>query len=205
MLQYVRKMASDFLLQPKSRDRNPALAGALAGLEKQGQSAMARGIAVGGEGVTECRILNNSIQGAVQGITVGVSNHKRRPHQVDSASVVTIAGNQIYVALAVGAEQHARHAIFVGNVDSLMIENNYGELVSNPRQARVEAIRAWGHFGRRLIVRHCHLLNFSTGILIKPLNNPGKTPLWVVAENTAVNSGAVVTAPANVIQANNLA
>jgi hypothetical protein len=205
LLLYMKNLATDFLLQPKSREGSAALTGALAGLQQLGQNAMARGIAIAGEGIQECRIQSNSIQGAVQGITVGMSNHKRRPHQVDSASVVTIAGNQIYVALTIGSEHRGRHAIFVGNVDSLMIENNYGELVSNPRQAPVEAIRIWGHFGRRLIVRHCHLLNFSTGILVKPYGTPGRTPLWVVAENTSVNSGAVVIAPALVIQANNLA
>jgi hypothetical protein len=155
--------------------------------------------------VQECRILNNSVQDAVQGITVGMSNHKRDPLKRESASGLTIAGNQVYVGLPPGAQFHARHAIFVGNVDSVVIENNYAKVIANLAQVTLEAIRVFGVFGRRLIVRHSHLAGFNTGILIQPLNqiNQKLPPLWLVADNMAENATHVVVAPQIVIQQNN--
>ena len=203
LLLFLKKAASEFLLRPKLREGNSALVAAVTSLEHADQTAMARGIAVGGEGIQECRILNNSIQDAVQGITVGMSNHKRNPFKRDSASVVNIAGNQIYVGLPPGAKFHARHAIFVGNVDSTVIENNYAKVLANPNQVTLEAIRVWGVFGRRLIVRHCHVAGFNTGILVDPLSQPEATPLWLVADNMAENAAPVVSAPATVQQQNN--
>jgi len=203
LLLFIKKAASEFLLHPKLREGNSALVAAVASVERADQTAMARGIAVGGEGVQECRILNNSVQDAVQGITVGMSNHKRNPFKRDSASVVTIAGNQIYVGLPPGAQFHARHAIFVGNVESTVIENNYAKVLANPNQVTLEAIRVWGVFGRRLIVRHCHLAGFNTGILVDPLSQPEATPLWLVVDNMAENAAPVVWAPATVQQQNN--
>jgi Family of unknown function (DUF6519) len=201
LILFIKKAALQFLLQPKTRAGNSGLASVIASIERVDQTAMARGIAVGGEGVQECRILNNSVQDAVQGITVGMSNHQRDPMKRESASVVTIAGNQVYVGLPPGPQSHTRHAIFVGNVDSAVIENNYAKV--NRSEVTVEAIRIWGLFGRRLIVRHSHLVGFNTGILIRPLTRPKNQPLWLVADNMAENANSIVLAPAIVIQQNN--
>jgi len=204
LLLFVKRAALDFMLHPKLRVDNTAIANAIATLEKADQIAMARGIAVGGEGVQECRILNNSIQDAVQGITVGMSNHKKNPKMREKASVVTIAGNQIYVGLPPGAQFHARHAIFVGNVDSLLIENNYSQVIANPNQVTIEGIRVWGVFGRRLIIRHCHLAGFNPGMVIDPLSSPDQK-LWFVAENVSENSNKPsVVAPSTVTTQNNV-
>lgn len=214
MLLFLKKTAADFLLHPKTRENYSAIASVLASLERTDQVAMARGIVVAGEGVQECRILNNSIQDAVLGITVGMSDHKLNPHTRESASVVTIAGNQISMGLPPGAQFHARHAIFVGNVNSLVIENNYASLSgTNPLQVSpLEAIWIYGVLGNRVIVRHNHIVGFNWGIVINALNpptilpsNPNDRPLWLVAENIAENATTVVwpAAGGNVIEANN--
>jgi hypothetical protein len=120
--------------------------------------------------------------------------------------VVTIAGNQISVGLPPGAQYHARHAIFVGNVNSLVIENNYASVIANPNQVSpLEAIWVYGVLGRRIIVRHSHLVGFSTGIVVTPIVPfpADKQPLWLVADNMAENASPVVSAPANVVQQNN--
>jgi Family of unknown function (DUF6519) len=206
LLVFVKKAALNFLLHSKLRAGNSALAAVMKAIESADQVAMARGIAVAGEGVQECRILNNSIQDAVQGITVGMSDHKLNPNTRESASVVTIAGNQISVGLPPGAQYHARHAIFVGNVNSLVIENNYASVIANPNQVSpLEAIWVYGVLGRRIIVRHSHLVGFSTGIVVTPIVPfpADKQPLWLVADNMAENASPVVSAPANVVQQNN--
>ena len=205
---FVKNAALQFLLHSATRKGNSAVAAAIAALERSDQVAMARGIAVGGEGVQECRIVNNSIQDAVQGITVGMSNHKLDPRTRESASVVTIAGNQIYVGLPPGAQFHARHAIFVGNVDSLLIDNNYAEIIANLNQVEpLEAIWVYGLLGRRLIVRDCHVVGFNTGIVVQPLTPyPEERPLWLVINNMAEKATRVVLAPSPpVIESNNFA
>jgi hypothetical protein len=205
---FIKDAALKFLMQPAARKGNSAAAAAIAALERSDQVAMGRGICVGGEGVQECRILNNSIQDAVQGITVGMSDHKLDPRTRESASVVTISGNQIYVGLPPGAQFHARHAIFVGNVDSLVIDNNYAAVLgTNPNQVEpLEAIWVYGLLGRRLIVRDCHMVGFSTGIVVQPLQPyPEDKPLWYVLNNMAEKAKPVVRAPSPpVIESNNL-
>jgi Family of unknown function (DUF6519) len=196
LLLFVKQSAENFLLQPKLRAGNSAITGLLSSLERADQIAMARGIAVGGEGIQECRILNNSISNAIQGITVGMSNHKMQTIGTrDSSSVVTIAGNQIYTAFPLGASFHGHQAIFVGNVNSLVIENNFCNILDNANQTvgDLEGIRVWGVFGYRAIIRHCHLVGFNRPIVFNPIEllavNTTKQarilPLWLVADNMA--------------------
>jgi hypothetical protein len=197
LLLFMKKAARSFLLRPKLHRGDTALINVIASLDKLDQMAMGRAISVGGEGIQECRILNNSIHDAVQGITVGMSNHKKYPPKTrESAGVVTIAGNQIYVGLPPRARFHACHAIFVGNVDSLMMENNYSQVIANPFELDREGIRVWGVFGRRIIVRHSHLVGFKPGIRFNPVEAPqDDVPLWLVADNMAEHAHPVVPPP----------
>jgi hypothetical protein len=191
LLLFMKSAARNFLLQPKLTRGNTAVINVIAGLDKADLQAMARGISVGGEGIEECRILNNSIHDAVQGITVGMSNHKQNPFTRETATVVTIAGNQIYVGLPPGAQFHNAQAIFVGNVNSLLVENNCSEVLTNVDEISREGIRVWGKFGRRVIVRHSHLAGFRPGIWFLPIVAPPNSehpPLWLVADNMAENS-----------------
>jgi hypothetical protein len=195
LLLFMKKAARSFLLQPKLIRNNTALINVIASLDKADLQAMARAISVGGEGIQECRILNNSIHDAVQGITVGMSNHKQNPRTRETATVVTIAGNQIYLGLPPGAQFHDAQAIFVGNVQSLLVENNCATVLTNPDQVLREGIRIWGLFGQRVIVRHSHLAGFNPGIWFYPVvgpTNSDKPPLWLMADNMAVNASRVV-------------
>ena len=198
LLLFVKKAARNFLLQPKLTRGNTALINVIAALDKADLQAMARAISVGGEGIQECRILNNSIHDAVQGITVGMSNHKQNPNTREMATVVTITGNQIYVGLPPGAQFHNAQAIFVGNVESLLVENNCAQVITNPDQTVREGIRVWGKFGRRIIVRHSHLAGFLPGIWFLPVVAPPNSdhpPLWLMADNMAENAGTRVVFP----------
>jgi hypothetical protein len=189
LLLYIKQAASNFVLQPKLRKGNSALTELFASFDRADQIAMARGISVGGEGIQECRIVNNAVRDAVHPITVGMSNHKTEAETWLSATVVTIAGNQVYVGLPPGVRPYSPHAIFVGNVDSLMVENNTCGVIDNPNQIPMDAVSIWGLVGRRAIVRHCHLAGFDPGITfspIAPVIDPAKwRPLWLVADNLA--------------------
>lgn len=198
LLLFIKKTVRSFLLNPKLIRGNTALISALASIDKADQVAMGRAISVGGEGIQECRILNNSIHDAVQGITVGMSNHKEYPYIRESAGTVTIAGNQIYVGMPPGTQFHNCQAIFLGNVNSLMVENNFAAVLTNPNLIFREAIRVWGLFGRRIIVRDSHLAGFYPGIwfnpIVAPLNSD-RPPLWLVEDNMAENDVHLVVFP----------
>jgi len=200
LLLFIKKTVRSFLLNPKLVRGNTPLISALASIDKADQVAMGRAISVGGEGIQECRILNNSIHDAVQGITVGMSNHKEYPFIRESAGTVTIAGNQIYVGMPPGTQFHNCQAIFVGNVNSLMVENNFAAVLTNPDLVTREGIRVWGVLGPKVIVRHSHLSGVEPGIIFRPLVLPkkDKPPLWLVADNMAELAGQVVHPPVNV-------
>ena len=208
LLVFMKTAAKNFLIHPKTRVSNSAIEKVIALMQRADQIVMARGISVGGEGIQECRILNNSIRDAVQGITVGVSNHKEYPRVWELAGTVTISGNQIYVGLPPGAQFHARHAIFAGNVNSLVIENNFGQILNNPNQVTAEGIRVFGVMGRRVVVRHNHLVGFNTGILFDALNGYAtefavQGPMWFLGENVAENpNGAVLPVDSIAIPSN---
>jgi hypothetical protein len=83
----------------------------------------------------------------------------------------------------------------VGNVESLLIENNFAVVLANIDEISREGIRVWGQFGRRVIVRHSHLAGFHPGIWFVPVvapRNAQRPPLWLVADNMAENDSSVV-------------
>jgi hypothetical protein len=197
LLIFIKMAAKSFLMQPKLIRGNTALINVIAALDKADLQAMARAISVGGEGIQECRILNNSVRDAIQGITVGMSNHKQTPYTRKISTAVIIAGNQINVGLPPGAQFHAAQAIFVGNVESLLVENNFAAVIANVDHVWREGIRIWGQFGRRIIVRHSHLAGFYSGIWFAPVGaapNADRPPLWLMADNMAENASSVVLA-----------
>jgi hypothetical protein len=155
-----------------------------------------QGIVIGGQSAREVRILNNTVTGFLQGIHVGVSHKEQQPGPPDMADLVSITGNNIGVSIPPDVKREERHGIFVGNCRSLMMENNYVESLGDQI---IEGIRLVGHFGKRVIVRHNHLVGCDPGILIKPLQTyPEKQYLWLAADNIAVGAKVSVSGPKSV-------
>ncbi|MUL46989.1 hypothetical protein FZI85_03440 [Mycobacterium sp. CBMA293] len=140
----------------------------------------ARGIVVGGQGLGDLHILDNSISGVLMGISVGVSHRASTNEQAakqrdpDLMQTIRIAGNVVACAVNdVGAANKgpARFGIFVGNANSLEIEGNRitqtAEKVAAPAS---DAIRVVGYLGPKTIVRGNHVSNFAMGICIVPLD-----------------------------------
>ena len=178
LLAHVVKHADRILADNEFRKRfKPFLS--FVGLVFQQPVVGSQGITVGGEDATEIRIINNTIEGVLQGIHVGLSKRgDRSPHAM---RVVTIAGNTISILLTPVAVKKDRHAIFVGNCQSLLIENNNARLSRPPKAEKLEidGIRVWGHLGDRALIRQNHLasadgnskLSFNIGINLNPLED----------------------------------
>jgi len=171
-------------------------------LNSQNPAVGSQGIVVGGSIAKDIHILHNSIRGVLQGVHIGVSHHVvnvTTPEIYDMAGTVQIVGNNILVPLSPVAR--GRHGIFVGNCDSLIIQNNYASVQRFPVTSKVsiDGIRIHGHLGRMMIVRQNHLVGTTTGIRVVPLSGAEHgTPQWIVTDNVAPNARNAVIAPSSV-------
>jgi len=171
-----------------------------------------QGIVVAGNRSGDVRIAGNTLRGFVMGIHCGFSHRGQKPGEFDQATVLRISGNTVDVGIPdIGAGE--RHGIFVGNVSAAWIENNRVSIVRGPQSLKlpVDGIRAYGLFGRILIIRANELLGATTGILVHPTNPiPGQYNVatknqWLVADNMSPNAQAAVVAPATVRKVENYA
>jgi hypothetical protein len=158
-------------------------------LLKRDPSVAEQGIVVGGEVAGDVRIINNTIDGVIQGIRIGVSHRESKQGKPDLAGSVVICGNRIDVVLPpVGIRE--RFGVFVGNCNSLIMNDNYAKLTPfyTTKRFRVEGIHVYGHLGQRMIIRHNHLDKFTLppAIYFNALNhNEFGQPMWVIDENVA--------------------
>ncbi|HSN54699.1 MAG TPA: DUF6519 domain-containing protein [Candidatus Sulfomarinibacteraceae bacterium] len=171
-------------------------------LKTHNPAVASQGIVLAGHLVSDARVIGNSINGVLQGVHLGVS--KREPSRGSPlrAGTVAITGNHISVVLP-PAERNERFGIFVGNCDSLLVEDNYVRLkrIGKTGKVYVEGLRVWGHLGKRMLVRQNHMVDFSLGVRIEPLNlNEYDQPLWLAMENVAS-----VQAPSKVQKSRNFA
>ena len=151
------------------------------------EAVMSQGIVIGGTEAIDVRILNNTIQGARQGIHVGMSRRENVRGTPILAQTVIIENNNVDIWLPPTGIRE-RHGIFVGNCNSLVIESNMINLrrFNTTSTLRVEAIRVYGHLGKRMIIRQNHVTpNFSVGIYVNPINNVS-APLWIIHDNAAL-------------------
>ncbi|CAN92260.1 possible Pectine lyase family protein [Sorangium cellulosum So ce56] len=151
-------------------------------------SIAAQGIVVAGEHAGDVRVRDNTVRGALQGIHVGLSHAPRDdggPRR-DAIQRLLVEGNTVYVHFSLD-EQRDRHGIFVGNAQSLVIENNFVVVERTPLAAAgyIEGIRVFGDQGGMCIIRQNHLVDFDCGVRVQA-TNPGRPPrLWRVADNFA--------------------
>lgn len=226
LLSHVRILADRILTDEGFRNQFPRFRALFERLRQQDRAVASQGITVAGRVAEEVRILNNTIEGVLQGVHVGLSRTVRtepgnRPvrSQHDLAGEVTVAGNSIAVILPPDAGRIDRHGIFVGNCHSLRIENNNVSLqrLEDAGRIEVEGIRVWGVLGDRVSVSRNHLSRaganrrslFDTGIRITPHPAPNRPvptgPVgWFALENVvACVRDPPVVAPTNVIKRDN--
>jgi hypothetical protein len=158
-------------------------------LNKSNLEAGSQGIVIGGSSAGNINILNNRIQGVIQGIHAGISHHGVSPNTHDTAGIVHILNNSIDVLLPSYATRE-RHGIFVGNCNSLIIQNNFSRAARTDRtlDLKIEGIRVHGHIGKMMIIRQNHLIGYTKGIHFWPINDGSGTYQWVITDNMAEGS-----------------
>ncbi len=188
LLAHVRKLADDLVKTRGLSSESKAFKSWFEKISEDNPSVASQGIVVAGEKAGDIRILNNTIEGVLQSIHVGVSRREIGPGQPLAARIVIIAGNTIKTFLpAIGVRE--RYGIFVGNCDSLLVNDNYMNLQRfGGTRLIIEGLRIYGHFGKRMIARQNHIEDFSVGIHVNALNNNDARlphPQWLVADNAA--------------------
>lgn len=215
LLTHLKNLADRLIVDANFRNIFPRIKDVFDRVLLQDRAVASQGITVGGRVAREVRIINNTVEGALEGVHVGLSlttrdaNDDPVRNQFDLADEVTIAGNSILVVLPPDAVKLNRFGIFVGNCQSLRVENNNIRLerIADAADIPIEAIRVWGVLGDRVSVsRNCvrtaatsgkpelstTALKFNSGIVLRPHPTtppapavPGPVPqlCWLVLEN----------------------
>ncbi len=212
LLAHVNKLANRLLVDEDFRRQSPAFLTLVNAIFDQDRSIASQGITVGGSDASDVRVLNNTVEGVLQGIHVGLS--RREPSNQHAAGVVTIAGNTIGVLLSAVAAKRDRHGIFVGNCDSLMIKDNNVRLERLLRAERLEidGIRVWGTLGDRALITQNHLASidgisrnsFDIGVRVHPLRAKGNSQLWLTNFNVAPSKQLTTHVINGAVQNNNV-
>ena len=227
LIRHVRSLADRIVSDEAFRNRYSRFGTFFGRLSQQDRAVASQGITVAGRVAEDVRVLNNTIEGVLQGVHVGLSRtvHLQpgdRPvrSQHDIAGEITVAGNSILIVLPPDASKLDRHGIFVGNCRSLRVENNNVRLerLEETDRIEIEGIRVWGVLGDRISVSRNHLTRvgdqrrrrFDVGIRIEPHpagpNQPVPTgPIgWYALENVVASaSSPPVIAPSNAIVRDN--
>ena len=177
LLRHVTHLANRLLLEENFRAQFAAFNSFIASAFADSTVVGSQGITVGGDGAMDVRIRNNTIEGVMEGIQVGLSRADDTPRLL--SRTVTIEGNTISILLTAVSLKRDRHAIFVGNCDSLLIENNRALITRLPTAEKfdIDGIRVWGELGDRALVTRNHLgsadgdqsNSFTVGINMRPL------------------------------------
>jgi hypothetical protein len=161
-----------------------------------------QGIVVAGTGLTTVQILDNLVEGTIQGVHVAASD-ARRPGR-EEAGEVMIARNIIHVFVPIQHDRE-RHAIFVGNTRSLHVLDTMATLTRPDAEfgqqgTAVEAVRVHGVLGPFAVVRQTSATGFAVGVAVTPLAPlpSGKARLWLVAETMAAAGAKGAVLPATV-------
>jgi len=207
LLDSIRKTANRILMDANVRNLSAPFKIWYDTAKQQLVPVAAQGIVIGGSVAKDIRVLNNTIQSVVQGVHIGVSEHATKSGPVDTAGTVKIAANTIAVVLPIQAVRE-RHGIFVGNCDSVIIQDNHltVQRFSLTQATRIDGVRVFGILGRLMIVRQNHLEGVTVGIRVNPVHaNPQITHQWLVADNMVPGPQALIVAPPNVQKINNIA
>jgi hypothetical protein len=128
--------------------------------------SMAQGIVVGGSRAPLVRIDGNLLQGAIEGIHVGLQAVGKLRLVVGQA---VIAGNTVALVVPFFWARQ-RHAYYVGNVASLTMTDNHARLARTGSQdgTPVDAVRVWGVLGTWVEIRGMDLTGpFRVGVVIR--------------------------------------
>jgi Family of unknown function (DUF6519) len=151
-------------------------------------SISSQGIVVGGDIANDVRIVNNTVDGTVQGIHVGLSDIKKYGKGAGhlSAARVQIRGNTVNIRLTANIAGD-RHGIFVGCVKSAVVVENHLQLTRYPNARSVprwiDGIKVEGSFGPFVVIERNCMLGFNDGVDFVSVGGAPSGAVWTNLEN----------------------
>lgn len=172
----------------------------------QNPAVAAQGIVCGGQKTEEIIIKNNTIEGVLQGIHIGLSHSESKPGTPDMAGRICMADNRIAVSLPAQTKRE-RHGIFVGNCGRLFIENNEVRVtrLGTKNNVMIEGIRVYGFLGRMMMIRENYLEGCNTGATAFVLNSIAENQKqkyfqWLISDNMAPGATTAVSVNSTAIR-----
>jgi Family of unknown function (DUF6519) len=210
-MRHISELTRALAVRPAEWARFPAVREVLRRYERLPLSGF-RGICLAGSRLQEARVLNNTIKYFRHAVHVGLSHAETSPGAPDIADSVTIWGNRIEARLMPGDDvrvkeprPRAPHAVYVGNVDNLVVENNHATLVDdNPRARAQIGCVVHGRLGPRLIFRQNRVDGFRTAVRIVSESAALQARMWMVTDNVCFRCSTVATGPLAPPAANNV-
>jgi len=151
--------------------------------------SIAQGIVVGGSRAPLVRIDGNLVQGAIEGIHVGLQARGTRGL---AAGQVTISGNTVGLIVPFFWARQ-RHAYYVGSVASLTMTDNHARLArtGNRDATAVDAVRVWGALGNWIEIRGLDLTGpFRIGVVIQtPVPGPARADPCSTSAMSSTSTG----------------
>ncbi len=191
---YLEKEVNKLFLDEVYRSQYPDFMLYYDEIVAQSEAVASQGITVGGTVARNIIIRDNTLEGMLQGIHVGVSHHAAR-NVHDHCRTVQISGNSIGIKLPSNGHKLGRHGIFVGNCEDLIIENNSIRLTRllESEWIDIDGIRVWGILGDRLMITKNYVASadknrkrsFNIGIRVNPLIPITSDQQWTISFNVA--------------------
>lgn len=199
---YLKNLGDRILIEEAFRKKYPAFRSFLVSLFAQQRGVAAQGITVGGIIGNEVHIQDNTVEGTLQGIHIGLSRHAESTDRL-FAGGVTIANNTVRIVLHRQTGKAERHGIFVGNCKNLLVENNDIKLerLEGTANLSIDGIRVWGHLGdRAMVTKNCvssadenQKNSFTIGINVNPIQRRAAVQ-WLVMYNVVPSKQTAVRA-----------
>ena len=182
----------------------PAFRNYVQALLPQLYSTSSQGIVVGGHFATDIRIMNNTVQGTVQGIHVGLSDMKANPPLTDQkAAQVQICGNSVSIRLT-PQNSLERHGIYLSGANSAIVSDNNVELTrTEDASQQISGMEIEGALGSRILIERNYVDGFTYGIVAAPksASTTNSPVLWKAADNWSSSKNVI---PATFVQVNNV-
>ena len=158
-----------------------------------------QGIVVGGSVAELVQVLDNLVEGTVQGIHIGTSGPALGR---EAAGEVLLSRNTIHLVVPVTYTRD-RHAVFVGSARTVHVLDTTATLLRTGRVGAVgrgatlvDGIRLFGSFGPFVTVRGSSLTGFGVGVRwtsVEPSPNPARR-MWKVSETLHTGLAGTVLA-----------
>jgi len=214
LVTFITTLTNKLFFENDFLEKHKAFTGAVHAIFEQNFSSKA--ITIGGEQAINIQVNNNSIEGFLEGIHVGLSNNKNpdlKPLNLTSNNV-NIQNNRIAVVLPPFIKSFERYGVFVGNCLNLNIENNsvylerFKDMRKSGNDVHVEGIRVWGVFGKRMLINQnvvCGKLEnpenfFDIAIRVFAENERKEVRQWVVSNNVCTAKKDLIINTSNSIQ-----